>query len=88
MTRGPIEQDRVAIELGLVPRPEGYVPPRYKRNRTGSVAHHYDCPRAANGHAWFWPESLGFKADGPLLSAMPWWIKPCKICFAEALDGA
>lgn len=71
------------VEVGLVDPPDGYKPPLWKRNKKGSVVHHYYCPRAANGYAWFWPENIAVQTDAELLVAIASipWIKPAKCCF-------
>lgn len=79
--RPAIERDPIAIELGLVPPYEGYEHPIWKRSKRGGTMHHYDCPRAANGLAWFWPEGLGLKTEIDLLIEAPTWLHPCKVCF-------
>ena len=80
-TRGPIERDRVAIELGLVHPYEGYVRPLWKRSKRERTVHHYECPRARTALAWFWPMSLDLTDEVSLLVEMPQQLKPCKICF-------
>ena len=81
--RPPIERDRVAIELGLVPPYEGYQPVRWHRNRTGSVVHSRNCARRGNSVPWYWAEDHA-KDSLDLLLQLPPWVRPCKICLGPA----
>jgi hypothetical protein len=82
--RGPIERDRVAIELGLFEAYEGYEWCRWHRNKRGTTVHRRDCTRRGASLPWFWAQDR-FSTDDELLEGLTFveWTKPCSYCLSN-----
>ena len=77
--------DRVLVELGVLPAPQGHQPAPWRWGPGGAgsrVVHTRDCPHGAGALPWFWAADHCPDAAS-LLGHLPEGVRPCPHCLGD-----